>query len=539
MLRLNNIAMVYGNKLLFENVNLDMVTGHRYGLVGANGCGKSTFMQLLSGNEQPCEGEIKLPKATKIGWLRQDQFFSDNERILDVVIRGKPDLWKALEDKNDLLSKPEFTEEDGYKLGDLEEIILKCDGYSAESFAETLLIGLGIAQKYHHGPLSAVSGGMKLRVLLAQALFHDPEILLLDEPTNHLDLMTISWLENYLRSQYKGLLLIISHDREFLNNVVTDILDIDYGEVRLYANANYDKFLQEKKLIVDQIVAQRGNVQKKIDEMQQFVDRFKAKASKATQAASRVKMIEKLEMPDLKKSSRITPKFDFKQLRPSGKEVLIVDKISKAYGDHILFIDISFNVKRGEKIAFIGHNGIGKSTLLKLMMNVATPDMGTLEWGYETQISYFAQDHHEQLNESQTVWEWMNATCQNIPTADLRSVLGRMLFQKNDIEKNILSLSGGEAARLLFASMMTQKANVMVLDEPTNHLDIESIDGLGESLAKFDGTILLVSHNRQFVSSFANRIIAITESGILDYHGTYHEFCEAYGVDYLSKQFGE
>lgn len=531
--------MVYGNKLLFENVNLDLVSGHRYGLVGANGCGKSTFMQLLSGSEQACEGEIKLPKATKIGWLRQDQFFSDNERVLDVVIRGKPDLWKALEDKNELLSKPEFTEEDGYRLGDLEEIILKCDGYSAESFAETLLIGLGIAQKYHHGPLGSISGGMKLRVLLAQALFHDPEILLLDEPTNHLDLMTISWLENYLRSQYKGLLLIISHDREFLNNVVTDILDIDYGEVRLYSNANYDKFLQEKTLIVEQIVAQRGNVQKKIDEMQQFVDRFKAKASKATQAASRVKMIEKLEMPDLKKTSRITPKFDFKQLRPSGKEVLIVDKISKAYGDHILFIDISFNVKRGEKIAFIGHNGIGKSTLLKLMMNVATPDMGTLEWGYETQISYFAQDHHEQLNESQTVWEWMNATCENVPTVDLRSVLGRMLFQKNDIEKNILSLSGGEAARLLFASMMTQKANVMVLDEPTNHLDIESIDGLGESLSKFDGTILLVSHNRQFVSSFANRIIAITENGILDYHGTYHEFCEAYGVDYLSKQFGQ
>ena len=536
-MRLNNIAMIYGNKLLFENVNLDLVSGHRYGLVGANGCGKSTLMHLLSKNEEPCEGEVNIPKSAKIGWLRQDQFLSDEERVLDVVIRGKPDLWKTLEAKNDLLSKPEFTEQDGYKLAEIEEVILKLDGYSAESFAEKILVGLGIANKYHHGPLKALSGGMKLRVLLAQALFHEPDILLLDEPTNHLDLMTISWLENYLRSEYKGLLIIISHDKDFLNNTITDILDIDYGEVRLYPNANYDKFLEQKALIVEQLQHERSGVQKKIDEMQKFVDRFKAKATKARQAQSRMKMIEKLEMPDLKQSSRIAPKFVFKQERKSGKDVLVVDNISKAYGDNILFLDVSFNIKRGEKIALIGHNGIGKSTLLKLLMNLTELDLGTIEWGYETKAAYFAQDHHDQLKDSQTVWEWINNVATGIPSSDLRNVLGRMLFKKDDVHKNILSLSGGEAARLLFANIMVSNANVLVLDEPTNHLDLETIDSLSDALNAYDGTVLVVSHNRSFVSAFANRIIAITEAGVLDYHGTYSEFCALYGLDYLSIQY--
>lgn len=534
-MRLNDISMIYGSKLLFENVSLDLVSGHRYGLVGANGSGKSTLLQLMTGNEEPVEGTINTAKSSKIGWLRQDQFLNDNERVLDVVLRGKPDLWKVLESKNALLSKPEFTEDDGYKLAEIEESILKLDGYSAESFAEKILVGLGIANHYHHGPLKALSGGMKLRVLLAQSLFHEPDILLLDEPTNHLDLVTITWLENYLRTEYKGLLVLISHDKDFLNNTVTDILDIDYGEIRLYTSANYDKFIQEKALVVEQIIHERSNVQKKIDEMQNFVDRFKAKATKARQAQSRMKMIEKLEVPDLKNTSRVAPKFLFKQQRKSGKDVLVIDNISKAYGDNILFLDVSFNIKRGEKIALIGHNGIGKSTLLKLLMNVTQPDLGTIEWGYETQPAYFAQDHHEQLKESMTVWDWINHEASGVPSSDLRNVLGRMLFKKDDVHKNILSISGGEAARLLFANIMVTNPNVLILDEPTNHLDLETIDALSDALNTYDGTALVVSHNRAFVNSFADRIIAITDSGVLDYHGTYGEFCDIYGMDYLSK----
>ncbi len=527
--------MHYGARLLFDEVNLNLLQGNRYSLVGANGTGKSTFLRLLSGEESPSLGEIMVVKDASVGFLRQDQYRYEENTVIEVVLQGKAKLWAALREKEKLLNSGEFDEKIGLRLGALEEIIFHQQGYTAETFAQTLLTGLGVEPEYHFKPLNALSGGFKLRVLLAQSLFEEPDILLLDEPTNHLDIMSIAWLENYLKNQYKGVLLFISHDYGFLNNLSTHVLDIDFGEIREYVG-NYDHFEQEKKLKVEQKENERQFIENKIAHMRVFVERFRASASRSKQALSREKMIDKLELPDIKKSSRISPHFQFRQKRPSGKVALTVEHLSKSFSTKIVLNNVSFHVNKGEKVALIGHNGIGKSTLLKILLSKLDADEGKFTWGYETHISYFAQDHHETLTGRATVLDWLIEQRESDATRDnIRKALGQVLFTQDDVYKSIATISGGEAARLLIANMMLEHSNVLVFDEPTNHLDLESREALANALSRFEGTVIVVSHDRHFVSTFATRVIALTEKGIIDFQGSYREYLARYGEDYLNK----
>lgn len=523
MIVLNNLAMGHGNKILFTDVNLNLNNNCRYALVGANGTGKSTLLKLITKDEAPIEGEIIIPKKATIGWLKQDQFKYENTKIIDIVLQGKPELWNALQKKDELLNQEEFTEETGYKLAELEEVIMHNDGYTAEVSAISILKGLGIIESYHNGTLSALSGGYKLRVLLAQTLFANPEILLLDEPTNHLDILSISWLEKYLKSEFKGLLLLISHDMSFINKIADYILDIDYGDIRQYSG-NYNKFLSEKSEIESQKLSEKKSLEEKIAHLQKFVDKFRAKASKARQAQSKLKQIEKLEMPDITNSSRIAPHFDFAISRPSAKQVLKAQGLSKSFGEKKVFNNVNLSISRGEKVAIIGANGIGKSTLIKTLLGRITEDKGEYSWGVETHINYFSQDHHEELKESQSVYNWLEDNSPNKTMQEVRKTLGKMLFTKDDVDKNILSISGGEAARLLLAKLMLNAGNVLVLDEPTNHMDLESIESLGKSLESYKGTLLLVSHNRDLIEHVANRIIFIKKDAVIDFKGKYSEF---------------
>lgn len=524
MISFNQLSMAYGSKLLFFEVDLLLSEKTCYALVGANGAGKSTLLKLMTGEEETSSGSVSVPKDATVGWLKQDQYRYEDTKIVNVVIQGKPKLWQALQEKEHLLMSGEWNDKIGYRLGELEETIAHFDGYTAETFAEKLLTGLGIDAAYHHQPLKALSGGYKLRVLLAQSLFQQPDILLLDEPTNHLDIISIDWLEKYLKTEFAGMILFISHDIEFINRLADYILDVDYGEIRQYSG-NYDKFLAEKKLIEEQKLQLKTSVEKKVAEMQSFVDRFRAKASKARQAQSRMKMIEKMEIPDIKQSSRISPFFNFKPKQNSGKQILTVSHLTKSYKDKNIFTDLNFKIHRGEKVAIIGANGIGKSTLVKSFLNKINVDSGTCEWGYGTEISYFSQDHHDLLNKSMDVFAWMNEQMPACPENQIRKALGQVLFTKDEVEKNILALSGGEAARLLLAKIMLESANVLVMDEPTNHMDIETTDALAESLHQYAGTLLLVSHNRYFINQIANRILYIShDKKLIDFQGTYTEF---------------
>lgn len=533
MISITNLAMSYGNKLLFTDVNLNLNPGNIYGLVGANGAGKSTFLKLLSNDETPFDGNLNIPKNAKIGSLKQDQFLYENTKIIDTVIVGNKNLSDALKEKEFLLSKEHLTDEEGYKLGELEGIIAENDGYVAEIFAAELLTGLGIKEEMHYEKLSSLSGGYKLRVLLAQSLFDKPDILLLDEPTNHLDIFSIYWLENYLKNKFKGVLVVISHDISFLNNICTHILDVDYGEVRSYTG-NYSKFLMQKEEFNNQKLQEINTKMKKISQLERFVERFKA-GTRSRQAASKEKQLDKIELPDIDKSSRISPNFIFSQNRNSGKNVLKISNISKSYDDKLILNNVSFSVNRGDKMIIIGPNGIGKSTLLKILNGKINADSGNFEFGHEVAISYFAQDHHEQLSESCSILEWMIKNAPLETENSIRSILGRMLFKSDEVYKNILNLSGGEAARLLLAKIIADKSNLLIFDEPTNHLDIESKESLKNALINYPGTLILVTHDRDFASQIGNRIIAITEKSITDYLGSYDEYLKKFGMDYLSK----
>lgn len=534
MINLDQLSMHIGSRILFTDVSLNLRKGQRYGLVGANGTGKSTLLKVLSGDDEPSFGAFTVSKESKLGFLKQDQFLFEESRIIDVCLQGKPKLWKALEAKEKLLEEGEWTDEKAWKLSDLEEVIDSCDGYVAEAFAEELLVGLGIEKERHHHSLGTLSGGFKLRVLLARSLFDKPDILLLDEPTNFLDLMTICWLERYLKQQYDGLLLFISHDRDFLNHLATHILDIDYGEIRSYTG-NYDQFVKEKTAYAEQRLHQKKNVEKKIAKMQVFVDRFRYKPSKSRQAMSREKMIEKMEVPETEKSSRIRPTLQLDQGRPSGKRVLKVEGVSKSYGEKKVIEQVSFEVHQGEKIAIIGRNGMGKSTLIKGLVEALQYDSGTFEWGHAVNPGYFAQESKDLLLESGTLLDWLQSKHTDVREEKLRTILGMALFPKDDVNKNVLSLSGGEAARLLFAHLMLQKPNVLVVDEPTNHLDLEACEALTEAFKEYPGTMLVVSHDRFLVENVATRIILLTQDGFEDFTGSYDEFLEVHGHDYLSR----
>lgn len=534
MITINNLGMVYGSRVLFDEVDLVLGGQKRYGLVGANGTGKSTFLRVIAGSEEPSGGTITFQKQVRIGWLRQDQFRYEDEVVLNVVLQGKKNLWQALQERDHILKCGAITAQQGYRLADLEDIIAENDGYVAESVAQCILSGLGIAEGQQYDFLRTLSGGYKLRVLLAQALFDNPDVLILDEPNNYLDLSSIIWLENYLKNTFKGLLIFTSHDQDFLNNVATHILDIDYGEIREYVG-NYNVFLKQKTLVVEQKLHQRAHMEKKIAKLRVFIERFRASPSRSTQALSREKMIEKMELPDIEKSSRRAPKFGFSLQRQSGNQVLRINNIDKSFGAKVVLKKVGFVVNRGEKIAIIGQNGIGKSTLLNIVMGLLPADKGTYEWGHEAHVSYFAQEHNEMAHDATTVYDWLSNHTQDIPSSVLRQTLGTHLFEQSDVFKKVSCLSGGEITRLLCAKIQLEKRNVLLFDEPTNHLDLESRSALADALNKYTGTLMVVSHDRHFVAQIANRIIAITRDGVIDFLGTYGAYA-AKEADYLRRK---
>ena len=534
MINITDLAMNYGKKTLFENSSLTFDPHKKYGLVGANGAGKSTLLRLIIGSEKPNSGSISVPRNIKLGVLNQNHFKFEEYRVIDVVLLGRERLCEALNEKEKIILSENFDEEKGHRLGKLEEIIAEEDGYTAESFAEEILSGLGIEQRFIRGPMSSLSGGFKLRVLLAQLLFQKPDVLLLDEPTNHLDIFSIRWLEKYLCSDFNGTIIFISHDRNFLNAVASHIVDIDYEELRLYPG-NYEKFLEAKNIAVDQKIKEIKNFERKSAELKAFVERFRAKATKARQAQSRVKQLEKMDVPEVKRSSRISPNLFFEQTRPSGKTVITVKNLCKKFSETEVLKNISFEIPKGEKVAIIGPNGVGKSTLLKIILGKLSADSGIFEWGYETHTSYFAQDHHEELNGKISAFNWLHACAPHEKIGIIRGILGRVLLVGDEANKHLSALSGGESARLLFARIMLEKCNVLILDEPTNHMDLEGVEALSEALKKYEGTVFLVSHYRHLVSNVATRIIELTSSGARDFPGSYEEYLEKFGDDYLSK----
>ena len=541
MIAVSDLGKSYGPQTLFEGVSIQFNPGNRYGLVGANGSGKSTFLRVLAGEEPPSEGTVSLPKRLRLGVLRQDHFRFERQPILDVAMMGDAELWQAMVEKEELLARADESF-DADRYAELEDLILRSDGYTLEPRAAEILEGLGIPAEIHRQPLSTLSGGFKLRVLLAQVLAGRPDVLLLDEPTNHLDILSIRWLEKFLEG-FSGTVIVISHDHRFLDNVCTHVADVDYETVTLY-KGNYTAFEEAKRAERERREADIGRREKQIADHQAFVDRFRAKATKARQAQSKVKLIEKMadELEPLPQSSRRYPVFRFRQIRPSGKEVLTLDGISKAYGDNRVLSDISLTVQRGDRIAVIGPNGIGKSTLLKIAIGEVKADSGAAEWGYEARPGYFAQDHREQLDGDsrsggrQTAESWLWEAAPSEPIGFVRGKLGQVLFSGDDVHKPVEALSGGEAARLVFCRLMVDRPNVLVLDEPTNHLDLEAIEALVEALDDYDGTLVFVSHDRWFVSRLARRILEIGKDGINDFRGTYDEYLEKCGDDHLDAE---
>lgn len=538
MISTTQLSMRFGAKILFKNTSLQFNPGNHYGLVGANGSGKSTFLQILGGELTPESGSIALPQQLLMGILKQDHFIYENEKILDVVLRGRGVLWDALQKQKALLALDHFTEVECESLTNLEKVITDEGGYAAESEAAKLLEGLGIRSEYHHQSLNVLSGGYKLRVLLAQVLFGHPDILLLDEPTNHLDLFSIKWLEGYLRS-FPGTLLVISHDRDFLNGVCNHIVDFDYGTIKIY-KGNYDAFLEQKKQERELKEAILAKQDKRRQDLQDFVDRFRAKATKARQAQSKARLVEKLEDEmdalDLTPSSRTYPNLCFEPLRATGAVVLKVNDLAKAYGAKKVLEHVSFELEKGERLAIIGPNGIGKSTLLEILTHHVQADKGAFEWGFAVRPAYFPQDYAREAAGSLTLLDWLSQFDRDLPQEKLREILARVLFSGDAVKQSIHTLSGGETARLMLAKMMLQKPNVLIFDEPTNHLDMEAIDELTKALQDFKGTILLVSHNRYFVSHIATRILEITFKGIRDFKCSYAEYIQNQDVDYLSTQ---
>ncbi len=533
MISISDLSKTYGDRTLFSDFSVQLNAGERYGLVGANGSGKTTLLNIFTGDLEASSGKVAIPRRLRLGVLRQDQFLYEDHSILAVTLMGHQDLWKVMVEKEKLLAKAE-THFDADRFSELEELVERYDGYSAEARASMILEGLGLPSSIHHDPLSTLSGGFKLRVLLAQVLASEPDALLLDEPTNHLDILSIRWLETFLRD-FAGPLVVISHDHRFLDNVVTHILDVDYETVTLY-HGNYTRFVDSKKTERSRREKDIAARERDIAEHQKTVDRFRAKASKARQAQSKEKMLEKMadSIEDLAPSSRRYPNFKFTQVRDSGRDVLTVKGVKKAFDDNEVLHGVDLQLQRGDRMAIMGPNGIGKSTLLKIIMDDLAADEGTVEWGYETHPGYFAQDHREQFDSPNNTAEgWIWGFCADQSIGYVRGNLGMVLFSGDDVEKRLGDLSGGEAARLIFAKLAIAQPNVLVLDEPTNHLDLESIEALVEGLQVFPGTLILVSHDRWFVSQLATRIVEIRPDDIHDYHGTYEEYVHFCGDDHL------
>lgn len=521
--------MQFGSKPLFENITVKFGGGNRYGLIGANGCGKSTFMKILGGDLVPSGGNVFLVPNERLGKLRQDQFTFEQYSVLDTVIMGHNALWAVKEERDRIYGLDEMSEEDGYKVADLEVAYGEMDGYTAEARAGELLLGVGIPVEQHYGPMSEIALGSKLRVLLAQALFSDPEILLLDEPTNNLDIDTIRWLEQVLNER-NSTMIIISHDRHFLNMVCTHMADLDYGELRVYSG-NYDEYMIAATQARERLMVDNAKKKAQINELQSFVSRFSANASKSKQATSRARQIDKIQLAEVKVSSRQNPFIRFEQDKKLFRNALEVEALSKGFDNGPLFSKLNLMVEVGEKVAVLGSNGIGKSTLLKTLVGDAKPDSGTVKWSENAKIGYYAQDHEYEFDDTLTLFEWMSQWKQERDDEQaVRSVLGRLLFSQDDIKKKVKVLSGGEKGRMLFGKLIMQHPNILVMDEPTNHLDMESIESLNMALEMYEGTLIFVSHDREFVSSLATRILEMKPNKVIDFTGNYEDYLCSQGI---------
>ena len=530
MISTSNITMQFGGKPLFENVSIKFGAGNRYGLIGANGCGKSTFMKILGGDLEPSSGNVAIDKGERVGKLRQDQFAYEDMRVLDVVLMGHVEMWHAMQARDAIYADSDASEDDYMRAAELEHEFAEFGGYTAEARASALLTGVGVPIEQHSGPMSAVAPGWKLRVLLAQALFGDPDILLLDEPTNNLDINTIRWLEDVLNAR-SSTMIIISHDRHFLSSVCTHMSDLDYGEIRVYPG-NYDDFMLASTQAREGLIAENTKARERISELQDFVRRFSANASKARQATSRARLIEKINVADIKPSSRQYPfiRFDINDRDKLHRYVLEVNKLAKGY-DRPLFANFNLRVEAGDKIAIIGPNGIGKTTLLRCLAGELAPDAGTVKWTDKARFGYCAQDHAGEFSGDTTLAQWLGQwRGESDDDQTVRATLGRLLFSGDDAKKAVGIISGGEQQRMVFGKLILHKPNVLLMDEPTNHLDMECIESLNTALVKFKGTLIFVSHDREFVSSLATRIIEMTPAGIVIHAGNYEDYLAAQGL---------
>ncbi|HAY41859.1 MAG TPA: ABC-F family ATPase [Gammaproteobacteria bacterium] len=523
MISTANITMQFGEKPLFENISIKFQNGNRYGLIGANGCGKSTFMKILTSELAATNGTVSVSEGERLGILRQDQFAFEDFRVVDTVIMGHSELWKIKKERDRIYSLPEMSEEDGIKVAELEMQFAEMDGYMAESSASELLLGLDIPESQHYGLMSEIAPGWKLRVLLAQALFSDPEILLLDEPTNNLDINSIRWLEGVLKDR-KATMIIISHDRHFLNSVCSHMADIDYGAINVFPG-NYDDFMIASTAIQEKMQSDNAKKEAKIKELKHFVSRFSANASKSRQATSRMKQLDKITLDDIKPSSRVSPYIIFNQENKLHRNVIEINNLEKGFDDLKVLKDINLLFEVGERVAVIGQNGIGKTTLLKTLVGKIEPDKGKIKWSENVNVGYYAQDNSNYFEKDMSVLDWMSQfKSEKDDLQAMRSVLGKMLFGKEDIKKNVKSLSGGEKGRMMFGKLMLQKPNVLVMDEPTNHLDMESIEALNLALDNYNGTLIFVSHDREFVSSLSTKVVELKEDGMHYYSGNYEDY---------------
>jgi ATPase subunit of ABC transporter with duplicated ATPase domains len=517
--------MQFGAEPLFENISAKFGNGDRYGLIGANGCGKSTFMKILSGELAPTSGNVSITSGNKVGTLSQDQFAFEQYSVIDTVIMGDVALWQVKQERDAIYAQAEMSEADGMRVGDLESEFAEMDGYSAESRAGEILLEAGIDESLHYGLMQQVAPGWKLRVLLAQALFANPDILLLDEPTNNLDIHTISWLEDELNKR-KCTMIIISHDRHFLNTVCTHMADIDYGELRIYPG-NYEFYLAQSALLREQLLAGNAKKSAEIEELQDFVNRFGANASKAKQASSRAKKMDKIKLDTVKSSSRITPNIAFAAGKKMHRQALELEQLGHGFDDELLFKDTNLLLEAGAKLAIIGENGVGKTTFLRCLTNQLTALNGVVKWSENASIGYCPQDSSEYFENDLTLMDWMSQwrrPCHN--DLMVRGMLGRLLFTEDDANKKARNCSGGEKNRLLFGMLMMQDINVLIMDEPTNHMDIEAIDALNNALKDFQGTLIFVSHDREFVASLATHIIDIKDQAMVHFQGTLDEYLE-------------
>ena len=530
MISTANISIQFGEKPLFENISITFGKGNRYGLIGANGSGKSTLMKILSGEQDATTGNVTIDKNDRVGKLNQDQFAYEEMTVIDCVIMGHGKLWEIKQERERIYALPDMSEEDGMRVGDLEVEFAEMDGYTAESRAGDLLLGVGIPLEQHEGLMSAIAPGWKLRVLLAQALFADPDILLLDEPTNNLDINTIRWLETIL-TRRNSTMIIISHDRHFLNSVCTHMADLDYGELRIYPG-NYDDFMTASTMAREILVQDNAKKKAQIAELQSFVKRFSANASKAKQATSRANQISKIKLDDIKNSSRVYPFIRFNQEKKLFNTALEVKDFTKGYDNISLFKQFNLLIETGERVAIIGPNGIGKTTLLECLVNSLTPDSGNIKWSDNAKIGYFAQNHSSDFDSNMSLIDWMSQWKNDEDDMQvIRGTLGRLLFSQNDISKPVNVISGGEQRRMLFGKLILQRPNVIIMDEPTNHLDMESIESLNGALDSYPGTLIFVSHDREFVSTLATRIIEIMPDKVLEYNSNYNSYLHSRGVE--------